>query len=183
MSSPERTKPIRRGTALLLAGLALALAAGCTVRPLYQAEPTTDSSLAPSRAGAQIAVAPVTTRYGQEVRNHLIFLLYGGGKSAEAPRYRLDMTVTRSDTAAAVIQAAQEGEPTAGIITLLALYKLTDNDTGSVVASGRRSFAASYDRPRQEFALIRARINAEDRAARELAEVLNLVLIQDVQKR
>ncbi len=62
---------------------------------------------------------------------------------------------------------------------MLASYTLTDSK-GTVVANGNRQFAASYDVPRQEFAALRARIDAENRAARELAELLRLALAQDL---
>ena len=54
--------------------------------------------------------------------------------------------------------------------------------SGEVVASGSRQIMSSYDVPRQEFAAYRARLNAEDRAARELAELLNLAIAQKLSK-
>ena len=62
-----------------------------------------------------------------------------------------------------------------------ASYRLSDSK-GTVVATGNRQFAASYDVPRQEFAAYRAQIDAENRAARELAELLRLALAQDLAK-
>ncbi|TIR45334.1 MAG: hypothetical protein E5X53_37300, partial [Mesorhizobium sp.] len=73
-------------------------------------------------------------------------------------------------------------EPTAGTVTLTANYVLTDAKTGKTIATGRRSIASSYDRPRQEFATYRAQIDAENRAARELADLLRLSIAQDLVK-
>jgi LPS-assembly lipoprotein len=49
-----------------------------------------------------------------------------------------------------------------------------------VVASGTRQFVSSYDVPRQEFAALRAKRDAENRAARELAELIRLAVAQDL---
>ena len=70
-----------------------------------------------------------------------------------------------------------------GTVTLTAFYTLTDAATGKKVSTGRRSISSSYDHPRQEFAADRAQRDAEDRAARELAELLRLALAQDLAKR
>jgi len=51
------------------------------------------------------------------------------------------------------------------------------------VASGRRSISSSFDRPLQEFAAYRAQRDAEDRAARELADLLHLAVAQDLARR
>ena len=78
------------------------------------------------------------------------------------------------------MQRARENEPTAGTVTLTANYVLTENATGEVAATGRRQITSSYDVPRQEFAALRAERDAENRAARELAELLKLVLAQEL---
>lgn len=166
----------------LLAGLALSLAvaSGCTVRPLMATPDVTSSGVASSPAMSSIAIAPVDTRYGQQVRNHLIFLLNGGSGQPASARYALDLKITRSSSAAARVQVRTDNEPTASLLTMTAVYKLTDGETGKVVATGKREISSAYDVPRQEFAALRAARNAEDRAARELAEQLRLALGQDL---
>ena len=84
--------------------------------------------------------------------------------------------------ASANIQINEENEPTAAIETVRASYTLVDSN-GTVVATGNRQFAASYDVPRQEFAAVRAQLDAENRAARELAELLRLAIAQDLEDR
>ncbi|EKF18753.1 LPS assembly lipoprotein LptE [Nitratireductor pacificus] len=166
----------------LLAGLALsvAVASGCTVRPLMATPDVSSSGTASMPALSSVAIAPVDTRYGQQVRNHLIFLLNGGAGQPANARYTLDLTVTRATSAAARIQVITDNEPTAGTLTMTGLYRLTDSQTGAVVASGKREMTSAYDVPRQEFAAIRAIRDAEDRAARELAELLRLAVGQDL---
>lgn len=67
-------------------------------------------------------------------------------------------------------------------MTLTGTYVITDIRTGKSVARGQRSVTASYDRPRQEFANVRAERDAQNRAARELAELLRLAIAQDMSK-
>jgi LPS-assembly lipoprotein len=92
--------------------------------------------------------------------------------------------VSQSVQSAASVQvSANEDVPTAGTVTLTAAYTLTDAKTGEQVASGRRSMSSSYDVPTQQFAAYRALRNAEDRAARELADLLRLAIAQDLARR
>ncbi len=169
-----------RSTALVGAIVALPVLSACTVQPLYY-NPSSDG--VPTGVTAElssIAIKPVETRYAQEVRNHLIFLLNGGSGQPAAARYTLALNVTALRQSAAVVQRAEENEPTAGTVTLTANYVLTETATGKVVADGRRQIASSYDLPRQEFAAYRAELDAQNRAARELAELLKLTLAQQL---
>jgi LPS-assembly lipoprotein len=191
MSSPEQrkrigpTRPFLVVFALTIAGLASA--SGCTVRPLYS--DAGYSAGAPSAATGSIgsalstiAIKPAFNRVGQEVRNNLIFL-FGGGKGEPVnPRYSLDLAVTSISEATTNIQINEQNEPTSAILTARATYRLTDS-SGKVVSTGDRQLMASYDVPRQEFAAYRAQINAEDRAARELAELIRMAVAQDLAKR
>ena len=179
MSSPEREMVSRGSRWLVAAGLALAVVAlpACTARPLYSTDTVSSTTGATTSAElAEIAIKPVQTRYAQEVRNHLIFLFGKGAGQSTTGRYSLELGITELAESAVVVQVADENEPTAGTMTLISNYVLTDTQTGDVVSSGKRQISASYDRPRQEFAALRARRDAEDRAARELAEVLNLTI-------
>ncbi len=178
MSSSKRPSRIS-GAALLVALACTALAGACTVTPLYSdGGPGT-----PGTGGAalgNVSVEEVDTRYAQEVRNHLIFLLSGGaGDPANAP-YRLRLSVAKRTISAATIQpvTAREREPTAGRVIMNATYLLVDAATGQPVARGTRQAAASFDRQLQEFAVVRAERDAENRAARELAEMVRLAIAQ-----
>jgi LPS-assembly lipoprotein len=187
MSLPENpTSASVTRRACLAVTLALAtLASACTVRPLYSSAPLASGSTANAQTElASIAIKPVKTRYAQQVRNNLIFALTGGNGQPAAPAYSLDINVSELLESAARIQVATDlDQPTAGTVTLTSRYRLTDAATGAVVASGRRSISASYDKPSQEFASYRAQIDAENRAARELAELLHLAIAQDLAKR
>ena len=163
---------------------ALALTSACTVRPLYSSAPATSAGTATmSEELASIAIKPVTTREAQQVRNHLMFLFYGGGAEPANPAYTLTVSVSpRIDTAASIQWTTEDEEPTAKTVTMRGTYRLTAAD-GTQVASGRRQIASSFDVPGQEFAAIRAERDAKDRAARELAELIRLAVAQDIARR
>ncbi|MGX7875615.1 LPS assembly lipoprotein LptE [Mesorhizobium sp. ORM6] len=184
MSLPDREKTelsrlLRRIALASLVG-SLALVSACTVRPLYSSAPLTTGSSANAEL-ASIAVKPVRTRYAQQVRNNLIFGLGRGAGEPASPRYSLDLGVTEAVESSALVQVGtDQDEPTAGSVTLTASYTLTDAKTGAAIAAGKRAITSSFDRPRQEFASYRAQIDAENRAARELAEALQLSIAQDL---
>lgn len=173
-----RSGLVRNG---LAAGLMLALgvAAGCTARPLY-------GDLAPASGPqsaelASVAIAPVTSRVGQEVRNHLIFLFGGGQGQPAAPAWHLKLDTSAINSVAPTVSVGRDSlEPTAGVLTVQATYTLSEAQTGKVVASGQRSVQSPYDIPAQDFAAARALRDAENRAARELAELLRIVVAQDL---
>lgn len=155
----------------------------CTVQPLYSDGPVANGTVTGS-IGAElstISVKPAVTRVGQQVRNRLLFLFYGGQAEPAVPRYTLTLAVGSISEASANIQINEENEPTAAVETVRASYTLVDSK-GKVVATGNRQFAASYDVPRQEFAAVRAQLDAENRAARELADLLRLAIAQDLSK-
>lgn len=186
MLSPEsygvRLASLRRAARFAVAACAI-LAAGCTVRPLYSDAPLGPSGLSAKVELASIAVKPVDSRYAQQVRNNLIFALYGGAQAPAEPAYSLTLDVSELVQSAAVVQITTDvDQPTAGTVTLTSAYTLTDAKTGKTVATGKRSISSSYDRPRQELATYRAQIDAENRAARELADLLRLALAQDLSK-
>lgn len=180
----DRWGAIRPAGVAALSVLGMLAISGCTVQPLYG---DISSSIAPTAYGqapsavASIGVKPVTYRAAQELRNHVIFSLNGGAAEPAQPRYMLELGVQSRPVAAARIQGgARENEPTAGALMLSASYSLTDTTTGRIVARGSRSTTATFDRPRQDFASLRALRNAEDRAARELAESLRIAIGQDL---
>ena len=186
MSSSDRDTARARAPfatrAALAAGLALALglAAGCTVRPLY-GELSSTAPGAPDARLASVDIPPVSTRVGQELRNHLIFLFGGGQGQPASPAYRLTLATTVSQSVPATINTGRVNlEPTAGVVTVGATYTLTEAGTGKPIASGTRSVQAPYDIPVQDFAAARAVRDAENRAARELAELLRLVVGQEL---
>lgn len=182
MSSFERSGAGFRRIAALFVLLALPLAAACTVKPLYS-NPSAGGTQAGVTADlSSIAIKPVDKRYAQQVRNHLIFLFNRGAGQPASPIYTLTLNVSTIDRKGGIVQIGEDNEPTAGTITMTADYSLTLTSSGEVVAQGKRQISSLYDIPRQEFAAYRARLNAEDRAARELADLLSLTIAQQLSK-
>lgn len=186
LPDPEKSQAAQLLRRAAIGGLvaSLALVSACTVRPLYSSAPLTVGSQTGAAAElASISIKPVGTRYGQQVRNNLIFAFGQGSGEPASPAYTLDLGVSELVESAAIVQVqTEEDEPTAGTVTLTANYVLRDSATGTVVAVGKRSIPSSFDRPRQEFAAYRAQIDAENRAARELADLLRLAIAQDLAK-
>lgn len=172
--------PTRRRVLIALAGMAATgLLPACTARPLYA---TGGVEAGTASARPDIIVKPATDRVGLEVRNHLVFLLTGGGAEPATAAYSFDPSVTSLRRSTVSVQRTTDTEPTSGMVTVTSSYTITDNATAEVVAQGRRSMVASYDIPRQEFAAQRALRDAENRAARELAELLRIVIAQELAK-
>lgn len=182
----SRRKMTARGRLLRrLPGLAaiamLSAVTACTVTPLYQNQ-TAQTGFAAQTASklSRVSVVEVDTRAGQQVRNHLIFLFGGGAGQPASADYSLKIDVSSNEASVATIQIPTEndGRPSAGAMLLSASYTLKDLQTGEEVVTGTRSATAAFDRPRQEFAVYRAKRDAEDRAARELAEFIRLAVAQ-----
>jgi LPS-assembly lipoprotein len=177
---------LRRGGArlgLLALFAALALGSACTVRPLYSDAGLETSGVLATTAGLKsISIDPVNSRYGQQLRNDLIFLLNGGAGQPDDPKYGMTLSATVLVVNEVRVQVDNENRPTAGTLHMTGSYVLTDLATAKPVASGSRSIQASFDQPSQEFANLRARRDAEDRAARELAELLRLDIAQRLEK-
>jgi LPS-assembly lipoprotein len=167
-----------RQARVAIRGVALAALlgiAGCTWQPLYSSG-NSGPALADSPL-AQVSVGPVESRPAQQVRNHLIFLLQGGRDQAET-RYRLQLRISTTGNVFAAVEGIRDF--TAGSITITASYDLIDSTTNTRVAGGSRFATATYDRTSQSFANNRAARDAENRAARELAEELRLAIAADL---
>ena len=164
--------------ALLISMLGLSLTA-CQFQPLYS---NADGSLSTQNSTlSNLSVAEVETRQGQQVRNHLIFLLAGGANPINPTHdVRLRVSTASTDLAAKISGngSTQLGN-TAGQVRITASYEIYDTREKTVVYRGTRSAAASFDETSQQFAAARAERDAENRAAREVAEQLRLAIAAD----
>jgi LPS-assembly lipoprotein len=149
----------------LVAGLcALFALSGCQVKPLY----ATDTSTA--EAMASIDFSEADDRVELEVRNNLVFLAGGGASEPVDPQYDVDFNVTTRYIG--VLLDLKDDLPRAGRVELRADFTLKRRATGEILKTGKRRAVALVDYPGQEFAKIRATRDAENRAARELAELM-----------
>ena len=152
--------------------VALGLSA-CTFQPLYAPTANVEGS-----AISQIDVSYVNTRVGQQVRNHLLFLINGGNATPQQQRYRADIQVTSSTRRTAA--KASLRDTTAGSTSVTVSYSLVDTTTKKQIANGTRSATASFDRTSQIFANQRAQRDAENRAGTAVAEQLRNAFASDL---
>lgn len=181
---PVSLRRLAVGAAMLLA----AAAAGCSVQPLYSETTSSTTGMRVDMASALASINVVTEqtrsndqRVAQEVRNHLIFLFGGGAGAAAQPAYGLSTAVTTRRTAAARVQpTTRDEEPTAAVVTVRVQYVMTDARSGERIAGGIRLATAAFDISRQEFASVRAERDAQNRAAREAAELVRMAVAQEL---
>lgn len=173
MWSPDGS--IRR-RAVERAGVAAVLAAalvlgGCNVRPLYSTAATGSDTV--RTALADVEVVPIEGRPGQQIYNDLNYMLNGG----EPGNATYGLTVTVRRQYANLITRGVTGLPGGRSIRLTAIYTLRKKDQPDVVIlQGGSTRLASYDFYNQRFANDRAEIDAENRAAREVAEDIRVRL-------
>lgn len=161
----------RRFLACISVAFGTALLAGCQVQPLYGNRSTVESM--PS-----VVISEPTSRVEQQVRNQLVFLLSGGAGEPANPEYNLQLKVTAGSTN--YLSQISSNLPQPGRTTLVATYVLTRN--GQLVKKGTERMDAQLDYTSQQFAQIRAVRDAENRAAKELAELLKLDIAMAVRK-
>jgi LPS-assembly lipoprotein len=107
-------------------------------------------------------------RIANEIQNALAFELHGG--SAISPTHRLNIKMLTSRSS--VITDTATGRVEAELTGIDAHFTLVELATGKTVMTGRTFSRVGSDYPgqQQRFARVRARLDAEDRAAKVLAE-------------
>lgn len=157
-SGPSRRRVV---IALLTAGLSAPLLAACGdsgFRPLHG---TAIGAANVNDKMAHLELAPIPGRVGQRIRNELLFQTTGGPKPIE-PTHRLEVAVRESVTSTLV---RQDGEARSSVYNLDASFKLIRLSDKEVVLKGTSSGRAGFERFKSVFANVRAREDAENRAA------------------
>lgn len=157
---------LRIGRTASIAAVLVALA-GCQVKPLYAVSPEGTST---GQQLAAIEFSQADDRIEQAVRNELIFLTSGGARESKNPAYKLAMNVTSFRQNVLDEQVTNSLIP--GRVTLTATYSLTRVSDGKVLRTSTRKSTALLDVSAQEFAEMRAYRDAENRAAKQLAEFI-----------
>ncbi|HUC02941.1 MAG: LPS assembly lipoprotein LptE [Methyloceanibacter sp.] len=140
--------------------------AGCGIQPLYG---TTAGGSRLAAAMAGVDITPIPGRVGQRVRNELIFE-NTGGSGQTGTTYKLDIVIKESLTNELV---KISGDAKSQVYELDATFKLISND-GRVVLEGKATSRAPYERFETIFSNVRARYDAENRAARTVAESIKV---------
>ncbi|HWE20300.1 MAG TPA: LPS assembly lipoprotein LptE [Hyphomicrobiaceae bacterium] len=134
-------------------------------RPLY----------APSGMGGgvsermkEVDFAPIPGRVGQRIRNDLIFESTGGGYPAP-PQYRFEV-VLKEDVTSTLVNIS--GQVSGAVYSAQASFRLIDAREKKVVFQGTSYARAPFERFESIYSNVRAREDAENRAARTIAEDL-----------
>jgi LPS-assembly lipoprotein len=165
-SVPTFRRQARFGACLVLCAAAALTACGdAGFRPLY----------APSAMGGvvsermkEVDFAPIPGRVGQRIRNDLIFESTGGGHAAP-PQYRFEVVLQENVTSTLVNIS---GQVSGGVYSVQASFRLIDAREKKVVFQGTSHARAPFERFEAIYSNVRAREDAENRAARTIAEDL-----------
>ena len=168
MSSSDRGSARRAPWgAVAAAALAMTLAA-CTAQPLYGTG-FAGGGVPATLSG--ISIEPVDTRVAQQVRNRLLFEL--DSRPAGAAPYSMAMTVTTSE---APIGVTPVDSAPATLVTVTATVTVTETGTTDIAFRDTVRASASFDLVNQAFSNSRARLDAENRAAIEVARIIRTEL-------
>jgi LPS-assembly lipoprotein len=148
--------------AVAVAPVIAACAGGTGFRPLYATGPDGESASTKLR---QIEIPIIPSRVGQRVRNELIFE-NNGGALPEAPVYRLEIAIRESLVSTLV---RTDGEAASQIYNLDAKFRLIRVADKKQVLEGISYGRAGFERFSQIYSNVRAREDAENRAARTVA--------------
>jgi LPS-assembly lipoprotein len=146
-------------------GLATTLA-GCGgggFQPLYATGATGERTDA---RFATLDISPIPGRVGQRVRNELVFERTSAAGEAVKPTKRVEVKLTES----VLTNGVQiTGDSTSQTYQVEAVYRVVDITTGKVENEGRSVARANFERFTAIYANVRAREDAENRAARIIA--------------
>ena len=116
----------------------------------------------------QVEVIEIQGRLGQELRNDLIFELTGGQGNPVGAPYKLAITITAGSQTPLVDVAS--GRATSEIVVLDVIYRVLDVSNDKIVLSEKALARISIDRSQQRYAGMRAVRDAQNRAAKLVAE-------------
>ena len=159
------------GSALAVAVVSATLLSACGgsggFRPMYAASAGGESVVDKM---AQVSVTTIPGRVGQRLRNELLFQTTGSaGHVSGSKRYKLDL-VLRSRLTSALVNI--QGDAEAQIYHLDATFELTDLRSGNVVFKGQSFGRATFQRFQAIYGNVRAKRDAENRAAGIIAHDL-----------
>jgi LPS-assembly lipoprotein len=167
MSWVERRGKGSRGISLA-AVLLSAVLAGCQFQPMYAETPLQGSGPSLNQALRDVDVASIQGRIGNELRNDLIYELTGGQGNRDGAPYRLTLVANISSFSPVIDR--QSGRAAAQMIAFDITYKLHDVVQDRIVLTETAIARVSIDTGGQLFANMRARRDAENRAAKVAAD-------------
>jgi LPS-assembly lipoprotein len=149
--------------------LALLVLAGCGFHPLH-AQRAGDGSTVGNLA--QVKIALIDNRIGQELRNELLNRLNPDG-SPRAPRYTLQVKLEQTESALAIDEA---GTASRSSLSVTATYKLISLDNGTPLLQGTSTSINSYSIITNSYATLVGQKDAQKRTLRAVADDIALRL-------
>ena len=146
------------------------LMAGCGdsgFRPMYASSAIVGGSDVNQKL-AELEIAPIPGRVGQRLRNELIYQSTGGGLAAQ-PIYRLEIIIRESITPTLV---QIDGNSSGSVYNLRTSFRLVRLADRSVALTGESNGRVAFQRFDSVFANVRARQEAENRAAKTIGDEL-----------
>ena len=162
---PSARRNCRRLAAVaMLAGML----AGC-FQPMY-ADRSLTGGTGPNlrEAMRDVEIAKVDGRVGQEIRNDIIFELSGGEGNPTGAPYRLNLQIATNSSSAII--DVQSGLPQNETVAIDVIYKLQNIADDRIVLTDKAIARVTVDRTQQRYARTRALRDAENRAAKLVAE-------------
>jgi LPS-assembly lipoprotein len=153
-----------------LAGAAMlaGMLAGC-FQPMYGDRSLTGSNGPNLReAMRDVEIAKIDGRVGQEIRNDIIFELSGGEGNPVGAPYRLNLVIATNSYSALV--DLQTGLPDNETVAIDISYTLLSIADEKIVLTDKAIARVTIDRTQQRYARVRALRNAENQAAKLVAE-------------
>ena len=145
------------------------LVAGCGnsgFHPMYASNAIGGSDV--NQKLAELEIAPIPGRVGQRLRNELIYQSTGGGLAAQ-PVYRLEIVIRESITPTLV---QIDGNSSGSVYNLNTSFRLVRLADRSVALTGESNGRIAFQRFDSVFANVRARQEAENRAAKTVGDEL-----------
>jgi LPS-assembly lipoprotein len=162
-ADPGRRGFLRAAVGLALTAPALAACEGGGFRPMYASTTFGGNDLNAKMASVDIEKVP--SRVGQRIRNELVYQSTGGGEAAQ-PLYKLEMAMRENLTSTLV---RTDGDAASQIYSLDVAFRLTDIKTKKLLLEGVSYGRAGFERFTSIFSNVRAREDAENRAAKIVA--------------
>jgi LPS-assembly lipoprotein len=148
---------------LIAAFLLFPTLTGCGFEPLYGERAGKGSVM---KELAEVEIAPIQERVGQQIRNRLIDRMRGPGP-APAAKYRLlaETTTNRTDYGVAL-----DSSPTFSTVSLVLRYSLLDASSGALVTSNAAVALVNFSSTTSPFSTLIGDENARRRAAEQVAD-------------
>lgn len=145
------------------AAAATLLLAGCGFHPLNGQASNGDSTVAEM---GQVKIELIADRSGQQLRNELLDRLNPNG-SPRAPKYRLEVKTTETDSAIAI---EKDGTASRSTLSVFATFKLVSLKSGKDVLVGQSAGVNSYSIITNSYATLVGKNDARKRSITGLAD-------------